>query len=321
MKRTVAHLVALIGPANVGVALMRGDKAFPHIGWRIAAAVCLALVVAKLIALIRPLFLVRMKRQAPDAAGVVHELRTTLPEFSLLLRPFGRDNMLSQDFAVDPWDYLLLKPGCKWSSWEEEIAGILEKHGHGELIALLDERSYLLPKRPRYIRATNTNWQFIVFELIKRARTVIFMIHERQRVTDALAWEVSRAVQLGLIDRMIILLVPENRKDQQDMVASIKKRLYFLPGMDDIGDDLLTYSVEGGDMPHITAGAAKTNVSETNITLATYARDVEAFSKRVDKALRNTKRAERYPYLAMEYDKYEKLTLSTLGMFHNKPWR
>ena len=74
-------------------------------------------------------------------------------------------------------------------------------------------------------------------------------------------------------------------------------------------------------MPHITAGAAKTNVSETNITLATYARDVEAFSKRVDKALRNTKRAERYPYLAMEYDKYEKLTLSTLGMFHNKPWR
>jgi len=169
------------------------------------------------------------KNKIDKAEVFLQQVFRSEDEYCLVLRPFGNDasfklQNINSEYYFD----------SMISNWADGIVieQILEKKNKEsrniDTVALVDPRLKLIPHSPRFISTSNDTWQWVIFDLLKRALYTFIIIPPRKKITDALVWEVTKLVQLGLIGRFAIIIPPQSFLENKTTVKDIKEKLYFL---------------------------------------------------------------------------------------------
>lgn len=184
------------------------------------------------------------------AESFLKKIYQSTAEYCLVLRPFGNDaffslNNIESEFYFDT----VVKNWSKGIVIEQ----IIQKINNGkklETVALVDPRLKFVPTTPKFISTSNETWQWIIFDLLKRSLFIFLIIPPGRKISDAVVWEVTKIMQLGLLGRFVILIPPQSFSSNKKTVAEIKEKLYFIAdNLDEINDaTYLIYPNEENDV-------------------------------------------------------------------------
>jgi hypothetical protein len=96
---------------------------------------------------------------------------------------------------------------------------------------LVDPALKILPRSPRYISSDNFEWRDVVEALLRRALVTILILSPGQSVREPLRWELRRAVELGLLGRLLLVLPPPGTEGHTAALAALRDLNDILPAL------------------------------------------------------------------------------------------
>src|SRR5205807_6719789 len=127
-------------------------------------------------------------------------------EYGVLLRPFGSDGYvpLRKWYPPDSARAVLFRGVAVSRTLEQVLEIAIRQELRCQTVAFVDPNLTLVPRSPRYVSATNESWQLVVETLLRGALVAVFILPPGQQAREAFRWELHRAIELGLIGRLII---------------------------------------------------------------------------------------------------------------------
>jgi hypothetical protein len=141
-------------------------------------------------------------------------------EYCLVLRPFGRDGQV-----IIPQANHKGRVGLRFTSFtknitmEQLVATAARKSLDIETYGIVDQDVLFAPPGVTFIRASNDEWRTVVQRLIRRAHTIVLILHPSQEIRGGFAWEIEQIVRYGMQSRVIIALPPSDNDGHQDALA------------------------------------------------------------------------------------------------------
>jgi len=236
-------------------------------------------------------------------------------EFCLILRPFGRDGYLPMKSLNKGSEYQSLIKNWEKGITTEEVIETVVKHQFPNLetIALVNPDLLMIPTSPKYIASKHDNWRWVVYELLKRTVFLFIIIPPKQEVRDSLIWEVTKAVQLGLLGRLVLILPPMKDEERKSALKDVKEKLFFLsPLLEDIPDDTVMFHPNYDDEIFYWHLGEKVK----QIDFLNYVIFIEQTVKRMKREIKNLNYIERHPNIEKEYSDFDyNMSTSQLSYF------
>ena len=144
-------------------------------------------------------------------------------EYCLVLRPFGRDGEVIVPKASHKG-----RVGMRFTyftrnaTMEQIVATAAHDALNLETYGIVDQRILLAPPGVTFMRASNNEWKTVVQCLIRRAHTIVLILHPGQEMRDGFAWEIEQIVRYGMQSRVIIALSPFD-SDAYDHQAALRR--------------------------------------------------------------------------------------------------
>jgi hypothetical protein len=130
-------------------------------------------------------------------------------EYCLVLRPFGRDGQVIIPQADHKGRVGMRLTGFTKNVTMEQLVATAARNSLGiETYGIVDQNVLFAPPGVTFIRASNDKWQTVVQCLIRRAHTIVLILHPDQQIRKGFAWEIEQIVRYGMQSRVIIALPP-----------------------------------------------------------------------------------------------------------------
>jgi hypothetical protein len=139
----------------------------------------------------------------PGHVSVLADVAADGREYCLLLRPFGRDGG-----TILPKHRNGSRDIYRNTTLEQVVTDTARRVLGVETVAVVDQRTFLVPPGPTYFRAPDDTWQDVVRRLIEGARVIVLLLPIRQEVRSGFDWEVEQIARLGAHARLVLLLPP-----------------------------------------------------------------------------------------------------------------
>lgn len=238
------------------------------------------------------LFSFRPASSAAPAIGFLKELFTSKVEYCLLLRPFGSDGYIPLRTWYPPNSArATLLAGVPTSKTLERV---LEASANKILkcgtIALVDPALKVIPKSPRYISSDNRTWQSAVDILLRRALVVVLILPPSQRVRESIRWELHRAIQLGLLGRLLFVLPPPGTEGHAAAHGSLQDLGDLLPALNKSESNWIVI------YPKDSQGLKWFEVSSADVYDKTYDDAISQVFSEIIAQLAGLSFGQRYPY-------------------------
>lgn len=267
-------------------------------------------------------------RRLEKASDYLRKITHKKVEFCLVLRPFGQDahipfSNLNQGQA---WDRFLLN-WLRPVTIEQVIENRARKDLKTETIALVDPKLNLIPGAPKYLMTDHEIWKWVVFDLLKHSLVVYIVIPPGETVRPSLHWEVIKAIQLGLLGRLAIILPPMNSPNHRQALESIKKNLFFLsPHVMNLPPNTVAfYPYEDRQsidywVPKIMKKKFRFSIGKSKMQLSGYLKIMSEINERVKKCIEGMSYLERHMFISKDYAEYDYNFINTdLDLFLQKP--
>lgn len=159
-----------------------------------------------------------------------------------------------------------------------------------ETVALVDPVLKALPKSPRYISSDNDAWRDVIEVLLQRALVVILILSPGQTVRDALRWELRRAVELGLLGRLLFVLPPPGTEGHAAALAALRDLSDVLPALSQSEPNWIVI------YPHDDRRFQWFEVTSPDVADKTYHDAISEILSGISAKVRDLSFVQRYPY-------------------------
>ena len=288
-------------------------KVLPFFG-----SVGLYIVLAPILALLSPIYSTRViktkwglsQEHIDPASKFIGSVQDSRGEYALILRPFGNDAFFSVNNITSEFYFnSIISNWSKEIVMEQVVESTLLKYGLKDTVALVDPRLNSVPTTPKFISATNETWQYVVFDLLKRALYVFVILPPKIKISNALIWEITKMIQMGLIGRFAIILPPQPLAENRRTLAEIKKKLYFISDSMEVLDDAtcIIYPNERNSVDYYYNSWYKLPPKERKkhmevLPLKTYAEFMDNLVAKMQQVTANLSFGERYLYRSRVYE-------------------
>lgn len=200
----------------------------------IAVRVADAVVVA-IVAIMVAIGKYKRSSRTVSHADILFPLVQSEREYCLVLRPFGRDGEV-----IVPKASRKGRVGIRFTyfarnaTMEQIVATAARETLNLATYGIVDQMILLAPPGVTFIRAPNSEWKTVVQCLIRRAHTIVLILHPEQEIRDGFAWEIEQIVRYGMQSRVIIALPPCDSNDY-DHQAALLQACIILALLDDSG--------------------------------------------------------------------------------------
>ncbi|MFI5492599.1 hypothetical protein [Actinoplanes sp. NPDC051859] len=154
----------------------------------------------------------RYERSAHTAAcsEALPGLLASREEFTLLLRPFGSDGetVVRDSRGKRVFSFAGMSPTA---TLEQIVARVVRAETGMRTVALVDPDRALAPPGPDYLRAPHDGWQPSILGLIRRAHSIVLVLHPGQDLRASFGWEIEQINLHQLQSRIVIVLPPADR--------------------------------------------------------------------------------------------------------------
>jgi hypothetical protein len=178
------------------------------------------------------------------ASKFVEAIASSADEYCLILRPFGADGFVPLRVALPQGSMreTLLKPVALSKTLEAVVEAEARTALGCQSVALVDPKLKIVPLSPTYIAADDDAWQGIVDKLLRRALIAVVILPPGQRARGALRWEVGRAIEVGLLGRLVFVLPPPQVEGYAAARATLDDLQSVLPGLERApGNSIVVY--------------------------------------------------------------------------------
>lgn len=130
-------------------------------------------------------------------------------EYCLVLRPFGQDGQV-----IIPQADRNGRVGLRFINFTknmtmEQLVAKAARNSLGiETYGIVDQSVSFAPPGVSFIRVSNGEWKTVAQELIRRAHTIVLILHPDQEIRQGFSWEIEQIVRFGIQSRVIIALPP-----------------------------------------------------------------------------------------------------------------
>ncbi len=156
-------------------------------------------------------------------------------EYCLVLRPFGRDGEV-----IIPKANPKGRVGMRFTFFAqnvtmEQLVAVAARSTLGlETYGIVDQDTLFAPPGVTFVRASNSDWKMVAQCLIRRAHTVVLILHPDQKMREGFAWEIEQVVRYGMKSRVMIALPPCD-DDVYNHSAALVQACTVLALLDDSG--------------------------------------------------------------------------------------
>lgn len=179
------------------------------------------------------IFSFRLAPAVDPASGFIEKITKNPVEYCLLLRPFGADGHVPIKTSCEPGSqravfFAYVKTS---KTLESIIESTVKEVLNCETIALVDPQLKILTTSPTYISADSESWKEVVDILLKRALIVVLVLAPGQTIRESVGWEIFRAIEVGLLGRLIIVLPPPNVDGHEKAHKALLELNNLIPGV------------------------------------------------------------------------------------------
>lgn len=177
--------------------------------------------------------------EVQSAQNYLKEIYSGKKEYCLILRPFGNDGhfkfanvnagTVMESLLSSAWNDVII---------EQTIERLVKTFDSSvETVALIDPKQGKVPIAPKFICTSNDTWQWVIFDLLKRALWVFVIIPPGTKITDAVIWEINKIMEFGLVGRFALVLPPSGEEEGKRLLEEIKEKLFFISDALDFLED------------------------------------------------------------------------------------
>jgi hypothetical protein len=159
-------------------------------------------------------------------------------EYCLVLRPFGRDGEVIIPKASPKGRVGIPLTFFTRNETMEQLVAAAARSALGlETYGIVDQDILFAPPGVTFIRVPNNEWKMVAQFLIRRAHTIVLILHPGQEMREGFAWEIEQIVRYGMQSRVVIALPPCD-EDVDGHRAALVQACIILALLDDSGREV-----------------------------------------------------------------------------------